>query len=554
MKNDKKKLFFRKDKTHKKYQGIGIKKRIMALVVAASMGISGTGIVTEKFSGGEVIIAKALDLSDDIIEGGIPVYLNDETSASPVIVPSDSLIISKEKIDNQKDEMVTIIAISDKGEQILGKTYVKYLYVLNVISEEKLEKYNTIYTVTADDVIMLKDKASSDSKVIAKILSDEQVLGTEEITVANNNEIWKSILYISGNEFKEGYVESEYLKKLDFKDNQIYNNDFESKDLEDINGNDIKEEKEEKLDYHELQTVLNNKTVSESGNVVGIDISNWFSPEQLRSLLMSSNQIDKYTEVETYSGSGNYISTDTRNISGKINYVYIKIGASAYGDDKPFRILKSEIYKEQVAVCEELGIPYGFYYYSTAITSEEAEQEANTFIELVDSIEKRDYNILPPALDIEVVRNDGDRQLGKNLSYEKSVFTNIVSAKLGPVLLYTGGGIVLGDDKTIDYEEYKSYLDIESLGIWLASPREVNGNYSDLNLSYLESLGKDVLVRQDVLDAKLITSDNNYKVDINIIDEDVFDQLIKEGVVRKGITQKQNSAKEINKDGIEWEL
>ena len=109
-----------KKKVQKKYKGIRIKERIMSLVLAASMGIGVTVAPMEKFLSDNVTIAKTTDNTEDNNYGGIPLYLED---MEQILVSNDSIVIVDDKIEEESEDMVSIVAISEKGEQVYGKTY-----------------------------------------------------------------------------------------------------------------------------------------------------------------------------------------------------------------------------------------------------------------------------------------------------------------------------------------------------------------------------------------------------------------------------------------------
>ena len=85
------------------------------------------------------------------------------------------------------------------------------------------------------------------------------------------------------------------------------------------------------------------------------------------------------------------------------------------GYGKEFRELENEQLKDQVKKCEELGIPYGFYYYSTSTTKSEANIEYENIIEEFEDLGDLKYNLLPFAIDVELGGNGDitkDRQYG----------------------------------------------------------------------------------------------------------------------------------------------
>lgn len=67
---------------------------------------------------------------------------------------------------------------------------------------------------------------------------------------------------------------------------------------------------------------------------------------------------------------------DLNALKNQIDFVIIRVGYGTKGTiDKKF--------KRNISLCEELGIPYGFYWYSYALNIEGAEKEADAFLNAI---------------------------------------------------------------------------------------------------------------------------------------------------------------------------
>ena len=96
---------------------------------------------------------------------------------------------------------------------------------------------------------------------------------------------------------------------------------------------------------------------------------------------------------------------DFSKLKGNIDFAMIRASYGNFHVDRNF--------KKNILGLEKIGVPYGLYHYSYAKSKEEAQKEAEQFIELIKS-----YNPLyPVAFDIE--------NNSKNKSLSKDVLVNI---------------------------------------------------------------------------------------------------------------------------------
>jgi GH25 family lysozyme M1 (1,4-beta-N-acetylmuramidase) len=121
-----------------------------------------------------------------------------------------------------------------------------------------------------------------------------------------------------------------------------------------------------------------------------------------------------------------------------LNFVYIRIGATAYGSNFKFvgkdgkadtESVEAEIraVRAYIRKCEEYKIPYGFYYFSQAINEDETAQEIEFIKYVLTGMGELKYNVLPFALDVEK-NTDGTRIL-KYASQSESAMVELTNLK-----------------------------------------------------------------------------------------------------------------------------
>lgn len=386
-----------------------------------------------------------------------------------------------------------------------GKTYEGW------VSAGFLREYNEIVKVVDTSKagkrpLNVRKSADVTSEKIAEIENGTKISILEadiEARQTVGNHEWVKITLTDGT---EGYVAYEYLKDVKTKKKIVSNSEI-------------------------VKNVLENKSLAPNGRVVGIDIGSNVSGKQLEDLLTAKGgAIENTTSrvIDWKNGNPVYADADTSDISGKINYVYIKLGASGYGDfgDK-FSILANDNYREQAEVCEKLGIPYGFYYYSTSRTTEEAKKEADFIQKEIDSLDSRDYNLLPIALDYELCSGSSDRQYGLDLTNVKAYLANLVEPEFGKTIVYGGGRSLspTSSERIVDIDKYNDKLQTGDCVVWLATPRKSEGYtmYDSSQKAYNAiNAQASVNIEQTLLDAKV----RGANIDVDVMDENVYNQMI----------------------------
>ena len=255
--------------------------------------------------------------------------------------------------------------------------------------------------------------------------------------------------------------------------------------------------------------------------LVGIDV-NKGETYLLEEILLSNNRINNTTVIEedTY---------DTSIVSGKIGFVYLKLGSSSYSVEKDYQTIDYVLYESYAAVCDKLKIPYGFYYYSTAVTQEEADKEYDAIVKRLDSLKTKKYNVLPIAIDVELADNyNKDRQFGKNVTQVKAYLANKLYEKYGKTVLYTSGKTAssLSEKRILDLVEYRNATQEKSLNIWLPTARLMSGIMGKVTTTYYEDIlsQADTLFEQTHLD---LSDKNGFDYDIDLMSKSVFAKLVK---------------------------
>lgn len=369
------------------------------------------------------------------------------------------------------------------------------LEAINYRAEQNIDNIENLAMVdtSKDKYISLNMRSQPGQDVITTIPYGSFVQKLGE-TMQYGNKNWSLISYQStdGTQF-QGWVVTSYLS------NEVVQEQPHAKVIDGIN-------------------------VNASGNVTGIDVST-ISPEDLR------NVLENGISDQTNSVHGTF---DTSQLAGQINYVYIKLGASTYGQGD-FTVLDYDYYKSQVQVCEELGVPYGFYYYSTAITEEEANMELDCIKQRLTELRQNynmENNLLEMVVDIEL-SNEFDRQYQGDIleqTQAKAALINGIQEEglSDNVLIYAPGRVMQPNlDQIFDLQYLRNLLDNPNdVALWQCSLMNRNGNVkSDLNadIAYAELHGFSTVVSQLVLDAKVAG-----KIDINNMDFNHFKGLIQQ--------------------------
>ncbi len=497
-------------------QKLSGKKRIVAIALALGLGaMAVTSVVNQENN--EITIAKGIDIDGDKYKG-IPV----KTKGGNIeVLPQDNIFI----MESLKKGKVEVVGIADDGQAIKGTTEDKYLEKVTTMEERELQKYNTIYRVVPEDGVNLRKSAyvGKFNKIVA-INQDEYVMGVENVASSNGEEEWISCIYVNEKGTYEGYIRGDLLEKTTQieKDVQKLRDDYKVKAN---TGN------------RKINKIINNMGNNPNGKIIGIDVSQSCPEMQLRKTLQKGNIPKKVV-------NNHKILTDTSDIQGKIDFAYIKLGSSPWGKNVEFKPIKNKNYMEQAKVCEELKIPYGFYYYTTSTSEEEADIEANYIKEEMKKLKASNelkYNILPFVQDIEV--SDGnDRQKGKDCTPYRISLAKKIKPIIGDSWIYTSGKASLSEKAIFDLDKYEQ--EMGDTKVWFTAPRNPDGKIGLTNTDYIRKMRMEngVLITQTAINVD-IGPNNDARVDINWADEVEFKNALSESI-KKQITKEGEDERE----------
>ncbi len=421
-------------------------------------------------------------------------------------IPNGSVV----SLINSKEEQGNWVQVQyNDGSGKVIKGWVSKNYLMPYTEKEMMvsKKLKTF--------LNLREEPSISSDVVAKIQKGTKLKIADvdlEHTKTADNITWVKVRL---NDKVEGYVSNEYLVDIDEKekDNKTFF-DFASKFFSGkADGSD-----------NIVENIKKNPMVNKSGNVIGID-SRDITGEQLEDLIEAG--IPK---------SINGGSINTEDISGKIGFVYIRLGVSATSS-KDLKILDSQFEetKQQIETCEKLGIPYGLYYYSTSIDEKEAKQEASRIKKSFNEVlEGAQYNVLPFAIDVELSDNfQNDRQYGNDVTKAKATLAKEIKNTVGESILYVQGRTFIdgSSEKIFDLEKYCDMVG-KDVKVWFPIARNSDGSESGIGVDYMNTADErtgGVILKQTILDCYLNDKKGNLipsAVDIDFTTEEKFLELL----------------------------
>lgn len=143
-----------------------------------------------------------------------------------------------------------------------------------------------------------------------------------------------------------------------------------------------------------------------------------------------------------------------------INFVMIRVGARGYGSGQ---LVLDEYFSDNIKRASDAGLQIGVYFYSQAITEDEAREEANMVLENI-----KDYNVeYPIAYDMEFVANDDARIDGLSRTDKtviaKAFLDTIDNAGYNPIIYGNKEWLI----KEIDMSKLTAY------DVWLSQIADV---------------------------------------------------------------------------------
>lgn len=560
----------------------GFKKTIGKFVVALGLSALILGLV----QGRSYAKSEKYTITNVRCSDGTIAQIKEISSSNTFYVEDGTIAIVQGYLSGNKNEKQYYAYImDDKGVYREGKISGEYLGdSKKTITGSELSKYD-IYQIRPEKGARIRAEKTTDSEIIGAVGYGDYVLARDgKITPEFDGE-WQPVIAIYEGDVKTGYMREDLLEKVQDLSEVNFSQEVNEGKIKMIvdtseDGGINLNVRSEPGGPEVIGGIPNGSVVEVIGEIVtvrGLDrvevryisdkgniIEGWVSAKYLRELgEVSKDNIEQIsrnamedillTGIDVSGTSGkqlkkllergvpNKVTTkdytsgiDISNRAGEINFVYIKLGASGYGKGKLNIIESYDNYIEQIKVCEEKGIPYGFYYYSTAITKDEADQEVQHIKKVIDELKSKyglKYNILPLALDIET-QPKNERQFDASIeqvSKAKSHWIN-KAQKLGisqKINVYISKRAFYPEsgERIIDIEVFKNALNNpEKVAIWLGSSLTSKGKDPknlDKYIEYLNKYGFEVVARQILLDV-----DGGY--DINIYDANELQELIDE--------------------------
>ena len=165
-----------------------------------------------------------------------------------------------------------------------------------------------------------------------------------------------------------------------------------------------------------------------------------------------------------------YLGADLSKYNGDVDFralkeagadfVMLRIGSRGYGSGQ---IVPDEKFEENIKKAIDAGLEVGVYFFSQAITAEEAVEESNYIIQVLAN-----YQITyPVAFDMEYVQNDKARievlSRDEKTAVAKAFLTNIKAAGYKPLLYGTKEWLI----KHIDLTKLTDF------DVWLSQQKDI---------------------------------------------------------------------------------
>mgnify|MGYP005759816631 CR=1 FL=1 len=176
-----------------------------------------------------------------------------------------------------------------------------------------------------------------------------------------------------------------------------------------------------------------------------------------------------------------------------VDFVMLRVGARGYGSGQ---LVLDEYFAENIKRASDAGLEIGVYFFSQAISNEEAVEEANMVLENI-----KDYEITyPVAFDMEYIENDASRidSLSKSEKTEiTKTFLDTIQNAGYKAMLYGDKEWLLKDIDLSKLTAYDVWLSQESdipdypyrFTMWQYTKKaSIDGiaGYADLNISFID--------------------------------------------------------------------
>ena len=392
----------------------------------------------------------------------------------------------------------------------------------DAFSKKELEEYQQIYQVIIKSELTNK----MGNKVKATLPAGSYVAGKSE----PDSEDMISVITDDG---RKGKIVASNLEKIISRPDQgplqpTEQEGIQAKPLSNITGNQIE---------FTGSTYANDFTVI-NGEVMGIDVNtSGVKMDVLRELLDGSRKLNTV---------GNITNT-------QINYIIIKMGGFYWETEDHRNVWGQEEYDEYmekiidiIDLCKEFHIPYGFYFYSTAINEQEAAEEARDINRKLTFLRERgvDPPAIPLALDVEmgVSNKYTDRQLKASDNIEEAsiaraqIFNEVLRehGDYTSMMIYTNQNVTVQDGCFLDLSTMLDHITVmDTLPIWWVSQygvksaeqsgKEMDGTITPQGKT-LKIVGKQIVLDEQV--------EGSFLVDKDVFSEEYFFELLHKNQVR----------------------
>jgi GH25 family lysozyme M1 (1,4-beta-N-acetylmuramidase) len=240
----------------------------------------------------------------------------------------------------------------------------------------------------------------------------------------------------------------------------------------------------------------------------------------------------KGIDISEWQGNLNYDNFKALKEIG-IEFIIIRCGYTSYGKNK--EKYKDKYFENNYNLAKQLSIPVGTYYYSCATSEEEAIEEANFILELINN-KTFEYPICIDTEDNHDISNpnysdESQYSIGKDkLTSIIKLICETVEKENKYVSIYAStswfkNNLIMSDLKDIDKwiaQWSKTVTFKEKYGMWQYSSegtlKGING-YVDLDYSYkdypqiMENMGLNGYIKKDTIDNSVKTTNTNNNTD-----------------------------------------
>lgn len=307
-----------------------------------------------------------------------------------------------------------IIKKSKKG-LIYGITITVLFIIATATSATMYLFYNKNHEAETDNdsTIQIEDEVYTKNDII-KLFESKYDLGYEEGKSVNNEELLGSIK----SKMAGGTSTLELLREL-YPESLVYS----------------------EIDGYKFMPILN------------VEMNEF---EKGEFVIRDDNQIEYYEDGEVVSHKTIDVSKYQGDIDWEkvkndgVEYVFIRVGLRGYGTGK---IVEDTNFTKNIEGALEADLKVGVYFFTEAITTEEAIEEAEYVLERI-----KKYNItLPVALDLEAIGND----IGRNEYLSQDELTEVCLAFMETIEKNGYTPMLYGNIKCItsmiDYEIFSKY-------------------------------------------------------------------------------------------------